>query len=171
MSEEDTLAFLKLIQNTFQNLALLPMPVIAAMNGDAFGGGLELALACDIRVAAHEAHMGLTECSLGIIPGAGGTQRLPNVIGFAKALELILTAKKLSAEEALQLGLINYRAKDSESPLNNAQNLALSIAKNAPLAVRAAKKAINAQINLKDGLAREFEACQEILHTQTGKRA
>lgn len=166
MSDEETLVFLSLIQNTFQSLFELPMPVIAAINGDAFGGGLELALACDIRVAAHSAQMGLTECSLGIIPGAGGTQRLPRIIGIAKACELIFTSKRLNSEEALNIGLINYRSQPSESALEIAHNLALSIANNAPLAVRAAKKAlVGSQEELKAGLLVELQAYQEILKT------
>ena len=164
MNNEATLDFLKLIQNTFQSLAEFPMPVIAAMNGDAFGGGLELALACDIRVAAHDAHMALSECSLGIIPGAGGTQRLPRIIGIAKASELIFTAQKLKSEDALNLGLINHRAPPNEDPLIIAQSLAKIIASNAPLAVRAAKKALlGDQAGLKAGLLSEFQAYEEIL--------
>jgi len=167
MSEEEILSFLSLIQNTFQSLAELPMPVVAAINGDAFGGGLELALACDIRVAAYSALMGLTECSLGIIPGAGGTQRLPRIIGIAKACELIFTAQRLTSDEALTMGLISHRALPSESALSLAQNLALAIASNAPLAVRAAKKAlVGCQEDLKAGLLSEFQAYQEILGTR-----
>jgi enoyl-CoA hydratase/carnithine racemase len=167
MSNEETLDFLRLIQTNLQNLAELPMPIIAAMNGDAFGGGLELALACDIRVAAQGAHMGLTECSLGIIPGAGGTQRLPRIVGVAKASELIFTAQKLTAHEALSIGLINYCAPSSEEAFLVAQRLAKTIASNAPLAVRAAKKALlSSQADIKDGLLEEFRAYQEILSSQ-----
>ncbi len=167
MSDEETLAFLTLIQGTFQSIAELPMPVIAAINGDAFGGGLELALACDIRVAAHAAIMGLTECGLGIIPGAGGTQRLPRIIGVAKACELIFTAQKLNTESALNIGLISHRTQPGVSALEIAQNCARAITSNAPLAVRAAKKAlVGSQKDLIAGLHDEFQAYQEILGTQ-----
>lgn len=95
------------INEVFNAIDQLPQPTIAAMNGFAFGGGMELNfLACDIRIAAQEAVMGLTETGLAIIPGAGGTQRLPRLIGQAKALELILTARRFTAEEALTFGIV-----------------------------------------------------------------
>lgn len=89
MPSQDVVDFVRLIQGTFQEIAELSMPTIAAINGDAFGGGLELALACDLRVAVSEAHLGLTETSLGIIPGAGGSVRLPKLIGLSQAMDLI----------------------------------------------------------------------------------
>ena len=98
----------RLIGSIVNEVEELPQPVIAALNGVAFGGGLELALACDLRVGALEARLGLTETSLGIIPGAGGTQRLPRLIGLGKAKELIFTAKRLTAEEAKDIGLLEY---------------------------------------------------------------
>ncbi|QFK71312.1 enoyl-CoA hydratase [Pradoshia sp. D12] len=131
----------RLIKETISMIDQMPQPTIASINGAAFGGGLELALACDIRVASHHARMGLTETSLGIIPGAGGTQRLPRLIGISKAKELIFTARRIDAIEALQIGLVNQIAKPDEL-----ETMSLSIAKkiaaNAPIAVREAKKAI-----------------------------
>ncbi|HJV30895.1 MAG TPA: enoyl-CoA hydratase-related protein, partial [Bacillales bacterium] len=100
MSERSVTKAVHLIGTTVNKVAALPQPVIAVLNGGAFGGGLELALACDLRIGALEAKLGLTETSLAIIPGAGGTQRLPRLIGIGKAKELIYTAKQLSAEEA-----------------------------------------------------------------------
>ena len=159
MSEQEVLKFLELIQDTFQKIAELPMPIIAALNGDAYGGGLELALACDIRIAAAHAHMGLTECSLGIIPGAGGTVRLPRIIGVARACDLIFSARRIGAQEALDLGLVNH--------LGDAHNFALAIAQNAPLALRAAKKALTSdQKYLTTSFSNELEAYKQILSTK-----
>lgn len=168
MSHAETLHFVKLIQETCDQFSKLPMPTIAAINGDAFGGGLELALACDMRLAAQNARMGLTECSLGIIPGAGGTQRLPLIVGVAKASELIFMAKKLSAEAALQCRLVNALAPDAEAVRNMAEDWAKDIAKNAPLALRAAKRALWAPYRaaLTEGLADEYAQYQSILPTK-----
>ena len=94
-------------QNVFSTLDRLPMPSIAVINGYAFGGGLELALACTFRLATRNARMGLPEIKLGLIPGYGGTQRLPRVVGEARALEMIMTARTVDAEEALRIGLVN----------------------------------------------------------------
>ncbi|TGU53259.1 enoyl-CoA hydratase, partial [Mesorhizobium sp. M00.F.Ca.ET.186.01.1.1] len=100
------------IRDVFTALERLPQPTIALINGFAFGGGFELALACDFRYAVEEAKMGLTEVSLGIIPGAGGTQRLSRLISPAKAKELILTARRIQANEACRLGILNGVAQD-----------------------------------------------------------
>ncbi|WP_163103205.1 enoyl-CoA hydratase [Peribacillus alkalitolerans] len=131
-----------LIGECISSIEKLPHPVIASINGAAFGGGLELALACDIRIAGEGAKMGLTETSLGIIPGAGGTQRLPRLIGIPKAKELIYTAKRISAIEAENLGLVNHAVPDEELS-SETRRLAMEIAKNAPIALQQAKKAIN----------------------------
>ena len=131
----------------------MPQPVIAALNGVAFGGGLELALACDLRIGALEAKVGLTETSLGIIPGAGGTQRLPRLIGLGKAKELIFSAKRLTAKEAEALGILEY-VVPREKLLQKAHEIAESIAKNAPLALIQSKIAINngMEVDLRTGL-------------------
>lgn len=168
MSEQDTLAFVTKIQRVFQMIADLPMPTIAAINGDAFGGGLELALACDVRVMNKASHIGLTEVSLGIIPGAGGTQRLPRLVGIACAMELIFTARKLTGQDALRIGLVNAVADDARA---EARVMAELIAKNAPLAVRAAKSAImcTQEKSLHDGLVVELASYHEILDSDDRK--
>ncbi|HXG05198.1 MAG TPA: enoyl-CoA hydratase-related protein [Candidatus Binatia bacterium] len=118
-----------------------PQPLIAAIRGWALGGGLELALACDIRIAGDDARLGLTEVDLGIIPGGGGTQRLPRLVGRGKALELILTGARIGAEEALRIGLVE-RVVPAAEVLREAQALARALADKAPLAVRYAKEAV-----------------------------
>jgi enoyl-CoA hydratase len=116
-------------------------PIIAAIRGYAFGGGLELALACDIRVAGEDASLGLTEINLAIIPGGGGTQRLPRLVGRGKALEMILTGARLSAAEALRIGLVE-RVVAPERVLTEAMDLARAMAAKAPVALRYAKEAV-----------------------------
>ena len=140
-TEQQTRDYVRRIGDTFEALASLPQPTIAVLNGVAFGGGLELALACDLRVASASSRMGLTETALAIIPGAGGTQRLPAVVGMAKARELILSARRLDAAEALAIGLVNALAEPSALDAR-ASELAHAIAANGPLAVRAAKEAL-----------------------------
>ena len=142
MSEDEVKRFIFKISNTFTAVENLNKPVIAAINGFAFGGGLELALACDIRIAAEEARMGLTETSLAIIPGGGGTQRLPRIVGLARAKELILTARRITAEQALAIGLVN-RVVPGDQLLNACRELAGEIAQNGPIAIQQAKFAIN----------------------------
>jgi len=127
----------------------LNTPVIAAVNGFALGGGLELAMACHFRVAGDNAKMGLPEVSLGVIPGYGGTQRLPQLVGKGKAMEMIMTAGMISAEEARSFGLVNYVVSQEELiPL--CEKLADKITKNSGTAISAAIKAINA--NFKEGI-------------------
>lgn len=171
MTEGATMDFVSAIQSTLQKIATLPMPTIAAINGDAFGGGLELALACDIRVIAAHARVGLTECSLGIIPGAGGTQRLPRIVGIAQAMELIFSARRIDAQEAMSLGLANFLMPDAESAKVKAQEIAGVIATNAPLAIRAAKAAILASCDntVDDGLVIERASYHEILESADRK--
>ncbi|MEW6440500.1 MAG: enoyl-CoA hydratase-related protein [bacterium] len=142
MSEDEVRRFIFKIRNTFTALENLRKPVIAAVNGFAFGGGLELALACDIRIAAAGALMGLTETSLAIIPGAGGTQRLPRIVGIAKAKELIFTARRITAEEALAIGLVN-QVVPGDKLLETARKLALQICENGPIAIQQAKFAVS----------------------------
>lgn len=126
----------------------LSTPVIAAVNGFALGGGLELAMACHFRIASDNAKMGLPEVSLGVIPGYGGTQRLPQLIGKGKAMELIMTAGMISAEDSKELGLVNY-VTSLEELLPLAEKLASKIMRNSSVAISAAIKAINA--NFEDG--------------------
>ena len=133
-----------------------PQPIIAAINGFAFGGGLEMALACDIRVAAAGATLGLTEIDLAIIPGGGGTQRLPRLVGRGKALELILTGARIPADEALRIGLVE-RVVPAGQALAAATELARTIAAKAPVALRYAKEAVvkGLELPLADGLRLE----------------
>ena len=121
----------------------LSTPVLAAVNGFALGGGLELAMACHFRIASDNAKMGLPEVSLGVIPGYGGTQRLPQLVGKGKAMELIMTAGMIAAEDAKECGLVNYVVPQEElMPL--AEKIAGKIMRNSPIAISAAIRAINA---------------------------
>eukprot|EP00934_Nitzschia_sp_Nitz4_P006658 Nitzschia sp. Nitz4//scaffold79_size90958//2751//3644//NITZ4_005006-RA/size90958-processed-gene-0.102-mRNA-1//-1//CDS//3329558192//6648//frame0 len=142
MSMEQAEAFVCLLRNTMQRAADLPQPVIAAIEGVAVGGGLELALACDIRIASSKATLGLPETSLAIIPGAGGTQRLPRLVGTARAKELIWTGRRLSGEEAEKIGLVD-QVVEPGTATNTALELAWKIASNGPIAIRASKSAID----------------------------
>ncbi len=167
MSEIQVREFLDAIRKTFIELENLPMPVIAAINGLALGGGTELALACDIRIASEKAQMGLTEVTLGIIPGAGGTQRLSRIVGKGKAKELIFTGCKVNADEALTLGLVN-KVVPAELLMESALEMANSISNNAPIAIRQAKFAINqgAEVELNTGLNIEGKAYELCLPTK-----
>lgn len=131
----------------FRKIETFPLPVIAAINGFALGGGCELAMSCDIRICSENAVFGQPEVGLGITPGFGGTQRLPRIIGLGKAKELIYTATNIKAAEALDIGLVNY-VYPLETLMEEAMKLAGKIAKNAPIAVRASKKAINTGIDV-----------------------
>ena len=139
-------------------------PSIAAINGFALGGGLELAIACHIRIASDNAKMGLPEVSLGVIPGYGGTQRLANLVGKGKAMEMITTAGMLSAEEAQQWGLVNHVCSQDEL-IPMAEKIASKIKRNSPLAISKAIKAVNAGftdgINGFDVEISEFGSCFE----------
>jgi enoyl-CoA hydratase/carnithine racemase len=140
---------------------------LAALNGSAYGGGTELALACDVRIAAAEAELALTEVSWGIVPGAGGTQRLPRLVGLGLAKELILSARRVSATEANAIGLVNEIVA-REQVLSRATDLAGQIAHNAPIAVAAAKRALNAALDLPlaEGLAFERSQYETIIGTK-----
>jgi enoyl-CoA hydratase len=134
-----------------------PKPVIAAINGYAFGGGCELALACHMRIAAENAVLGLPEVSLGIIPGYGGTQRLPRLVGPGRALELILSGRRVKADEAERIGLVN-RVVPLAALREEAEKLAQSILKNGPLAVAAALEAVHRGMQLPLGQGLRFES-------------
>jgi len=136
----------EILFNFIENLAT---PVIAAINGFALGGGLELAMACHFRIASENAKMGLPEVSLGVIPGYGGTQRLPQLVGKGKAMEMIMTAGMISAEEAKNCGLVNHVTTQEELMLL-AEKIASKILRNSPLAISAAILAVNA--NFEDGV-------------------
>ncbi len=143
---------------TFGRIENLRTPVIAAINGLAIGGGLELALSCDLRVAGESAKLGAPETKLGLIPAYGGTQRLPRLVGVAKAKELIFTGAMIGAAEALRLGLVNKTVPAGQE-LRAARDLAHTIAQNSPIAVRAAKRAIvgGRDRTVADGLSLESE--------------
>lgn len=157
MDQAAVIAFLQQLRLLTTGLEQLKQPVIAAIDGAAMGGGLELALACDLRVASAQARFALPETSLGIIPGAGGTQRLTRLIGLAQARDLILTARKIDAPQALALGLVNELT--TQSALPRALEIAQAIAANAPLAVQQAKRAINQGFGL--GLSEALDIEQQ----------
>lgn len=148
----------KLERGDTETIANLNKPIVAAINGYALGGGLEMALACDIRVAVDEAKLGLPEVTRSMIPGSGGTQRLSRLIGLGKALELILTGAIIDAHEALRLGLVNKVVPRSDL-MSAAEEYARKIASNGPLAVVFAKEAVRKgyEMSLEDGLRLETD--------------
>lgn len=167
LSDEDVKRNIYKIGEVFSAIDQLPQPTIAAINGFAFGGGTELALACDFRIAAAGTLMGLTETSLAIIPGAGGTQRLPRLIGQAKALELILTARRMNAEEALEYGLVTTVVK-KEVLMDECFKWAEIMLANGPVALQQAKFAIKQGMNadLQTGLQIERKAYEVTIPTE-----
>ncbi len=146
-----------------RRLADLPMPTIAAIEGHALGGGLELALCCDLRIASERATLGLPEVHLAVIPGAGGTQRLPRVVGQARAREMILTGRVVNADEAARIGLVHEVVPPGEA-VARAIAIGEEIAARGPLAVREAKRLIDAasDLDLDAGLAAELDASERI---------
>jgi len=154
----------------FGRIRTIQKPVIAAVSGWALGGGCEVALSCDMIIASDSAKFGLPEISLGVIPGAGGTQRLVRAVGKSLAMEMILNDRKLSAQEALQYGLVN-RVVPVSDYLNEALKLADEIASRAPLAVRAAKRMINHSYDsfLTNGLAEEKQVFYNLFNTEDQK--
>jgi enoyl-CoA hydratase len=146
-----------------RRLAELPMPTIAAIEANALGGGLELALACDIRICSERASLGLPEVRLAVTPGAGGTQRLPRVIGIARAKELALTGRIISATEAERMGLVNSVVAAGEA-VAAADEMAAEIAQRGPLAVREVKRLIDMALDVvvDAGLAAEIDASERV---------
>ncbi|HEX9009450.1 MAG TPA: enoyl-CoA hydratase-related protein [Holophagaceae bacterium] len=167
MAPPEVGAFVHGLRAGFTELEDLPVPVIAALEGAAFGGGLELALAADLRVAGADAKMGLVETSLAIIPGAGGTQRLPRLIGRSKAKELIFTGRRIDAAEAGRLGLVD-RVVPAGGALDGALALAREILPNGPVALRMAKLAVNRGLELDrdSGLAFEQACYAQVIPTK-----
>jgi enoyl-CoA hydratase len=151
----------------YRRLARLPMPTIAAIQADALGGGLELALCADIRVADETAKLGLPEVRLGVIPGSGGTQRLPRIVGPAKAKEMILMGEIIGAQDAAGIGLVNRVTAPGES-LTTARSMAETIGSRGPLAVREAKRAIDraGETALDQGLALELDASERVFSSR-----
>lgn len=156
-------------QKVFDHIENLKKPVIAAVNGFALGGGLELAMACHFRVASDNAKMGLPEVTLGLIPGYGGTQRLPQLVGKGRAMEMILTATMISAAEAKEYGLVNHVVPQSEL-IEFCQGLAQKICKNAPVAISEAIQAVNANFDKsKNGFETEISAFGRLFSTSDFK--
>ena len=162
--------FGKLGNEVFRKLETLEKPVIAAVNGFALGGGCELSMACDIRIASSKAKFGQPEVGLGITPGFGGTQRLPRLVGLGMAKELIYTAKIINAEEALRIGLVN-KVVEPENLLVEAKALANTIAEQAPIAVNLCKAAINKgiQLDIDSAISYESEIFGECFSTEDQK--
>jgi methylglutaconyl-CoA hydratase len=181
MADAEVAGFHRALRALLDGMEALPQPVVAALNGAALGGGLELALACDLRVAAEGVEVGLPEVGLGIIPGGGATQRLPRLLGVARAKELILTARRVAADEALAMGLVSaVMAPDRLD--EEALALAARVARNAPISLRQAKRAVDRGLHLPlaEGLDLEnrlYQAClptrdrQEALRAFAEKRA
>lgn len=175
MTKAEGEAFGKLGNDVFLEIESFPLPVIAAVNGFALGGGDELAMSCDIRICSDNAVFGQPEVGLGITPGFGGTQRLARLVGLGMAKQLIYTAKNIKADEALRIGLVNAVYPLAEL-MPAAEKLAETIAKNAPIAVRACKKAINdgmqvdidRAVTIEEGL---FGSCFETADQKEGMGA
>jgi len=167
MSDADWRAQHAVFEEAFYAVMNSLVPVIAAVNGAAFAGGCELALACDFAYASTEARFALTETTLGIMPGAGGTQNLPRAAGERRAKEIILTGRPFSAQEALEWGVVN-RLYAPDDLMRAATETALTICRNAPVSVRQAKKAIHhgLGVDLRTGLAFEIEAYNRTVVTE-----
>ena len=157
----------EIFEEAYWTLMELPVPVIAAVNGHAYAGGLEMALACDFAYAVPGARFALTEVTIGIMPGAGGTQNLPRAVGERRAKEIILTGRPFTAAEALEWGVLN-RMVDPDQLVTAALDTAKAIAGNAPLSVRQAKKSIHLglQADLRTGLRIEVEAYNRLIGTE-----
>ena len=165
MTKAEGEAFGKLGNDIFLAIESFPLPVIAAVNGFALGGGCELAMSCDIRICSDNAMFGQPEAGLGITPGFGGTQRLPRIVGLGMAKQLLYTARNIDANEALRIGLVNAVVPQADL-METALKMANTIAKNAPIAVRGCKEAVNKgmQVSIDEGVAIEekiFGGCFE----------
>jgi enoyl-CoA hydratase/carnithine racemase len=173
MSDDEVRAQLDLYRSEFGAIDRSPKPFVAALNGLALGGGLELALCCDLRVAAAHAQLGLPETSIGIIPGAGATQRLPRILGEARTKEMILLARKLSAHEALAWGLVNRITPAGKSVVDDACEWIETVAEGAPVAQAAALDAIDRawEVSLELGLMVEKAAYDRTLVTEDRREA
>ncbi len=168
-SPEDAVAFSRKGQDVFTRIENFPKPVIAAVNGYALGGGCELALACHLRIAASSASFGLPEVGLGVIPGFGGTQRLPRVAGLGVATEMILTGKPILAERAAAVGLANSVVELDEL-LDAAKKMLRSITSKAPLAIKYALQALRASdLPLAEGLSTEAQLFGDVFATEDMK--
>jgi len=163
--------FVNSLRQLVVNIENLSMPTICAIDGAALGGGLEMALACDLRTAASQVKMGLVETKLAIMPGAGGTQRLPRIISPALAKELIFTARVFSGDEAAKMGIVNYSVAqndESDAAYQRAIKIAEEIIPNGPIGVRMAKRAINkgSSVDIGTGYSIEEDCYIQLLHTK-----
>ena len=167
MNEKDILVRLEYVRALYMRLERLPIAVIAAINGMALGGGLELALACDLRIASENATVGLPEVDLGIIPGNGGTQRLSRIVGPAKAMEMILLARRITAAEAVQFGIVNVVVPTGQA-LAQAITWAVKIVEAGPIAIRQGKAAIRlgSERIIEDALSLEIELYKACLYSK-----
>ncbi|KAI8334189.1 hypothetical protein BC941DRAFT_432333 [Chlamydoabsidia padenii] len=167
MTPNQVTEFLYNLRQAFRELETLPIPTIAALDGMAVGGGMEMALSCDMRVAGPKAKMGLVETKLAILPGAGGTQRLSRLIGTSKAKELIFTASILDAKEAHHYGIVNH-AKDGMTGFDQAVELGRRILPNGPIGVKLAKLAVDrgAHLDMDSGLEVEQSYYGQVIHTK-----
>jgi len=167
MNDEEVISAVRYIGQTIDRIEKMDMPVIAMINGAAYGGGLELALACDFRLSANDVKLGLTEASLAIIPGAGGTQRLPRIIGESQAKRLIFTAQPIDASEALNIGIVE-QITDKDALYDVSINLAKEITQNGPIALKQAKRAINQglQTDITNALEIEHACYKETIPTK-----
>jgi len=168
MNDEAVRELLGLYRSELAWIDPFPVPIVAAINGVALGGGLELALRCDLRVAADHAILGLPETSLAVIPGAGGTQTLPRIVGEARAKELILLGRRITAAHALAIGLVNRVSRPGVSVLDDTLDWIKPIIEGAPIAQRAALSAIDAtrSLSLEEGIAREIELYDDCLKSE-----
>jgi methylglutaconyl-CoA hydratase len=166
MSRAEASVFVGRLRTAFAHLAALPLPTFAAIDGAALGGGLELALACDFRVAGEGASLGLPEAGLAIIPGAGGTQRLPRLVGATRAKELIFTGRRVGAAEAVAMGLA-CRSAPRDGAVEGALAMARGTLGAGPVALRAAKEAVDvgSQVGLANGLAVEAACYAQVIPT------
>jgi methylglutaconyl-CoA hydratase len=173
MTDDEVRAMLVQYRTDLGWLSSSPFPVVAALNGAALGGGLELALACDLRVAAPHAVLGLPETSLAIIPAAGGTQRLPRLVGLSKATELVLLGTRLTAAEALALGIVNRVAAAGTNVVDDALAWLAPVLEGSPIAMRSALEALRAAgvLPLAEGLETERRAYEACLVSEDRKEA
>ncbi|KAJ8754303.1 hypothetical protein K2173_002754 [Erythroxylum novogranatense] len=167
MTPSEIQLFVNTLRSTFSFIEALHVPSIAVIEGAALGGGLEMALSCDLRICGEDAALGLPETGLAIIPGAGGTQRLPRLVGKSMAKELILTGRKINGREAKSTGLVNYCVPAGEAHLK-ALEIAREIIMKGPVAIRMAKKAINEGLEMDIASALEFEeeCYKQLLNTE-----
>ncbi|KAI3465066.1 hypothetical protein Pfo_021729 [Paulownia fortunei] len=167
MSPSEVQNFVHSLRSMFSYLEALYIPTIAVIEGAALGGGLEMALSCDLRICGEDAVLGLPETGLAIIPGAGGTQRLPRLVGKSTAKELIFTGRKIGGRDALFMGLVNYCVPAGEARAK-ALEIARDINQKGPLAIRMAKRAIDGglEVDMTSALALEEDCYEQLLHTK-----